>query len=186
MLPFLDFVELERLRVDRLLEDRVVWAMVIASLGFRASCAFRTGVSGRFTPHFAGLNQLVRGPQVHTLRVRQKRIGVRSERRDVQGKGSRSKNKSRAVFVESSRSSSRGKTPKSRGLARLVHGAPRDPANNCSNGRGNFARPEAARGVPGLLRCSIRVNAPEDPDAFRQSEIQRSDLLAVFSAGDSG
>jgi hypothetical protein len=43
--PFLlfDLVELERLRVDRLLEDRVVWAMVIASLGFRASCAFRTG-----------------------------------------------------------------------------------------------------------------------------------------------
>jgi hypothetical protein len=40
--PFLlaDLLELERLRVDRLLEDRVVWAMVIASLGFRASCAF--------------------------------------------------------------------------------------------------------------------------------------------------
>jgi hypothetical protein len=40
--PFLlvDLFELERLRVDRLLEDRVVWAMVIASLGFRASCAF--------------------------------------------------------------------------------------------------------------------------------------------------
>jgi hypothetical protein len=32
--PFLlvDLFELERLRVDRLLEDRVVWAMVIASL----------------------------------------------------------------------------------------------------------------------------------------------------------
>jgi hypothetical protein len=32
--PFLlvDLLELERLRVDRLLEDRVVWAMVIASL----------------------------------------------------------------------------------------------------------------------------------------------------------
>jgi hypothetical protein len=40
----LDLLEPERLRVDRLLEDRVVWAMVIASLGFRASCAFRTGV----------------------------------------------------------------------------------------------------------------------------------------------
>ena len=40
LLPLLDFVELERLRLDRLLEDRVVWAMVIASLGFRASCAF--------------------------------------------------------------------------------------------------------------------------------------------------
>jgi hypothetical protein len=43
--PFLlvDLFELERLRVDRLLEDRVVWAMVIASLGvgFLASCAFR-------------------------------------------------------------------------------------------------------------------------------------------------
>jgi hypothetical protein len=40
--PFLlvDLLALERLRVDRLLEDRVVWAMVIASLGFRASCAF--------------------------------------------------------------------------------------------------------------------------------------------------
>ena len=60
LLPLLDLVELERLRLDRLLEDRVVWAMGIASLGFRASCAFRTGVSGRFTPHFAGLNQLVR------------------------------------------------------------------------------------------------------------------------------
>jgi hypothetical protein len=37
--PFLlvDLLELERLRVDRLLEDRVVWAMVIASLGFWAS-----------------------------------------------------------------------------------------------------------------------------------------------------
>jgi hypothetical protein len=31
LLPFLDLLELERLRVDRLLEDRVVWAMVIAS-----------------------------------------------------------------------------------------------------------------------------------------------------------
>jgi hypothetical protein len=31
-LPLLDLLELERLRVDRLLEDRVVWAMVIASL----------------------------------------------------------------------------------------------------------------------------------------------------------
>jgi hypothetical protein len=43
--PFLlaDLLELERLRVDRLLEDRVVWAMVIASLGFRASCACRAG-----------------------------------------------------------------------------------------------------------------------------------------------
>jgi hypothetical protein len=43
--PFLlfDLLELERLRVDRLLEDRVVWAMVIASLGFRASSTFRAG-----------------------------------------------------------------------------------------------------------------------------------------------
>ena len=65
LLPLLDFVELERLRLDRLLEDRVVWAMVIASLGFRASCAFRTGLSRRFTQHFAGLNQFVRGPQKH-------------------------------------------------------------------------------------------------------------------------
>ena len=40
LLPLLDLVELERLRFDRLLEDRVVWAMGIASLGFRASCAF--------------------------------------------------------------------------------------------------------------------------------------------------
>jgi hypothetical protein len=34
--PFLlvDLFELERLRVDRLLEDRVVWAMIIASLGW--------------------------------------------------------------------------------------------------------------------------------------------------------
>ena len=31
LLPFLDLLELERLLVDRLLEDRVVWAMVIAS-----------------------------------------------------------------------------------------------------------------------------------------------------------
>ena len=31
LLPFLVLLELERLRVDRLLEDRVVWAMVIAS-----------------------------------------------------------------------------------------------------------------------------------------------------------
>jgi hypothetical protein len=33
--PFLlfDLLELERLRLDRLLEDRVFWAMVIASLG---------------------------------------------------------------------------------------------------------------------------------------------------------
>jgi hypothetical protein len=40
--PFrlVDLLELERRGLDRLLEDRVVWAMVIASLGFRASCAF--------------------------------------------------------------------------------------------------------------------------------------------------
>ena len=31
LLPFLVLLELERLRVDRPLEDRVVWAMVIAS-----------------------------------------------------------------------------------------------------------------------------------------------------------
>jgi hypothetical protein len=37
LLLLLDLFELERLRVDRLLEDRVVWAMVIASLGFLAS-----------------------------------------------------------------------------------------------------------------------------------------------------
>jgi hypothetical protein len=35
-----DLLELEPRGVDRLLEDRVVWAMGIASLGFRASCAF--------------------------------------------------------------------------------------------------------------------------------------------------
>jgi hypothetical protein len=46
--PFLlfDLVELERLRVDRLLEDRVVWAMGLSPhLAFLASCAFRTGGS---------------------------------------------------------------------------------------------------------------------------------------------
>jgi hypothetical protein len=53
-LALLDFVDLERLRLDRLLEDRVVWAMVIASLGFRASCAFRTGVCGTVYPAFRG------------------------------------------------------------------------------------------------------------------------------------
>jgi hypothetical protein len=39
--PFrlVDLLEPERRGLDRLLEDRVVWAIVIASLGFRASCA---------------------------------------------------------------------------------------------------------------------------------------------------
>jgi hypothetical protein len=46
LLPFLVLLELERLRVDRLLEDRVVWAIgyrLSCLIGFRASCAFRTG-----------------------------------------------------------------------------------------------------------------------------------------------
>lgn len=43
LFPLLDLFEPERLRVDRPLEDRVVWAIVIASLGCLASCAFRTG-----------------------------------------------------------------------------------------------------------------------------------------------
>ncbi|HSD24890.1 MAG TPA: hypothetical protein VLB79_11260 [Solirubrobacterales bacterium] len=49
--PFrlVDLFELEPLRFVRPLEDRVVWAIVFASLlassGFRASCAFRSGVT---------------------------------------------------------------------------------------------------------------------------------------------
>jgi hypothetical protein len=35
------------LRVDRLLEERVVWAIALASLGFHASCAFRAGGASR-------------------------------------------------------------------------------------------------------------------------------------------
>ena len=54
LLPLLDLVELERLRFDRLLEDRVVWAMGIASLGFRASCAFSRRRVGTVYPAFRG------------------------------------------------------------------------------------------------------------------------------------
>jgi hypothetical protein len=42
-LRLVDLFEPERLRVDRLLEDRVVWAMVIRLSWLLASCAFRTG-----------------------------------------------------------------------------------------------------------------------------------------------
>jgi hypothetical protein len=43
--PFrlVDLFVLGRPRVARLLEDRVVWAISLASLGFRASCACRAG-----------------------------------------------------------------------------------------------------------------------------------------------
>ena len=54
--PFLlvDLLVLELLRVERVpLEDRVVWAILLASLGFLASCAIRAGGSsglpGRIT-----------------------------------------------------------------------------------------------------------------------------------------
>ena len=52
-LPLLDLVELERLRVDRLLEDRVVCAMVIASLGCWLPCQLRlrTGLCKKGYPH---------------------------------------------------------------------------------------------------------------------------------------
>lgn len=42
---FLDLFAPGLVRVERLLEDRVVWAILLASLGFLASCAFRAGGS---------------------------------------------------------------------------------------------------------------------------------------------
>jgi len=40
-------LELELVRRERVLEDRVVWAIFLASLGFRASCAVRAGGGDR-------------------------------------------------------------------------------------------------------------------------------------------
>jgi hypothetical protein len=51
LFPLLDFFVLGRLRVDRLLEERVVWAICIASLGFHASCAFRAGGANPLPAH---------------------------------------------------------------------------------------------------------------------------------------
>jgi hypothetical protein len=51
LFPLLDFFVLGRLRVDRLLEERVVWAICLASLGFHASCAFRAGGANPLPAH---------------------------------------------------------------------------------------------------------------------------------------
>jgi hypothetical protein len=70
-LRLVDLLELERRGLDRLLEDRVfVWAMVIASLGFRASCAFRTGGARSLTRPDDDLNRKGRIGLLERLSVR--------------------------------------------------------------------------------------------------------------------
>jgi hypothetical protein len=60
--PFLlvDLLDLERPRADRLLEDRVVWAILIASLSWASLPATRSARPAGRLPRREGLNRSLR------------------------------------------------------------------------------------------------------------------------------
>jgi muconolactone delta-isomerase len=182
--PFrlVDLFDLEPVRRERVLDDRVVWGICSRlSSAFRAKCAFRTGGAQWTTRSVEGLNGLRRVMQKH-LRFHRRREG-RMPNKKSQSRSNKQRSGSRSSGSKSKSSSSKsktGKTPESRRVERDSDtSAPRDPNKHRSNGRGNSRGRKRKREEFPDYSVFDPDDVPEGPDVLVDVPVVKVDKIDI-------